>query len=305
MGKVVNINVNNADIGELKGLLASAREQNLPVAIIRILVRLFAIDPMYQTPNRTERDMRYLVDNFDDRKLLPVTGVPHDEEGKVYLVDGYGRWQASQQVDPQKYETLACMVILNAPKERKARQKFEAEQYAFQNKNVAKMRPIQKHGAMEILEDPAVLAMDEMQKKYGFLYAREKGQRESGVLGSYAETYDIARRWGVECLDYIFSICENAGFDRKTNGYGAYVMRGLRDMWKYYPENRKETAQFLSNYLRKFEPVKFKANAISRYLMLDPKTATSLYLEDLLVDNIALSHKRRVEGKSVSEIRSA
>ena len=169
------ININTNEVGELKGLLASAREQGLPVAIIKIPVRLFAIDSAYQTPNRTERDLRYLVNNFDERKLLPVTGVPHDEEGKIYLVDGYGRWKASQLVDPVKYETLSCMVILNAPMEPKARQKFEAEQYAYQNINVSKVRPIQKHGAMEVLEDSAVIAMNKMQKKYGFLYSKEKG----------------------------------------------------------------------------------------------------------------------------------
>ena len=302
---VIDIKANNADIGELKGLLASARSQNLPVAIIRIPVRLFAIDPMYQTPNRTERDMRYLVNNFDDRKLLPVTGVPHDEEGKIYLVDGYGRWQASQQVDPKKYETLACMVILNAPTERKARQKFEAEQYAFQNLNVAKMQPIQKHGALEILEDEAVLALDAMQKKYGFLYAKEKGQREGGVLGSYASTYSIARQHKANCLDYIFSVCRESGFDRKPNGYASYIMKGLSDMWRYYPENREETAEFLGTYLRKFDPAKFKANAQSRYILLDFRMAISLYMEDLIVDNISLSHKRKVEGRSVTEIKTA
>lgn len=303
MNKVVSINTN--EVGELKGLLAGAREMGLPVAIIKIPVRLFAIDPAYQTPNRTERDLRYLVNNFDDRKLLPVTGVPHDEEGKIYLVDGYGRWQASQLVDAEKYETLACMVILNAPTEPKARQKFEAEQYAYQNINVAKVRPIQKHGALEVLEDKAVIAMNLMQEKYGFIYSKDKGQREGGVLGSYYETYTIAKTHGIEGLDYIFSICHGAGFDRKANGYASNIMRGLRDMFRYYPEHRKETAKFLAEYLRRFEPCKFKANAVSRYLMLDPKTATSLYMEDLVVDNMALMHKRRVEGKSVTEIRSA
>lgn len=301
--KVVNINTN--EVGELKGLLANARGQGLPVAIIKIPVRLFAIDPMYQTPNRTERDLRYLINNFDERKLLPVTGVPHDEEGKIYLTDGYGRWKASQKVDPNKYESLACMVILNAPTEYKERQKFEAEQYAYQNINVAKVHPIQKHGALEVLEDKAVIAMNKMQKKYGFLYTREKGNREGGILGSYAETYAIAKTHGVEGLDYIFSVCQNAGFDRKTNGYATNIMRGLRDMYRYYPEHREETAKFLSGYLRRFDPCKFKANAISRYLMLDPKTATSLYMEDLVVDNMALSHRRKVEGKSVTEIKSA
>ena len=115
----------------------------------------------------------------------------------------------------------------------------------------------------------------------------------------------IAKHSGIECLDYIFYICQKSGFDRKANGYASNIMRGLRDMYKYYPENREETAKFLSSYLRKFEPCKFKANAISRYFMLDYKIATSLYMEDLIVDNMSLVHRRKVEGKSVTEIKTA
>jgi hypothetical protein len=167
------------------------------------------------------------------------------------------------------------------------------------------MQPIQRHGALEILEDPAALAMDKMQKEYGFLYSKGSGQREENVLGSYASTYHIARLHKADCLDYIFSVCRESGFDRKTNGYASYIMNALKDMWKLYPENRTETADFLGKYLRKFDPAKLKANAVSRYILIDFRTAVSLYMEDLLVDNIALSHRRQVEGKSVTEIKSA
>lgn len=74
----------------------------------------------------------------------------------MYIVDGFGRYKASQYIDPERYESLDVMVILNAPKDPNERLRFEAEQYAYQNRDVAKMRPIQKHGAMEILDDPAV-----------------------------------------------------------------------------------------------------------------------------------------------------
>ena len=299
------INIDTKDIGELKGLLASARLTGQRRAILSIPVRLFAIDAAYQVQIRTQRDMNYLINNWDETKLMPLIGVPHDEEGKMYIVDGYGRWQASQIVDEEKYQTLEVLVVLDAPTEPKARQKYEAEQYAFQNKQVAQMKPIQKHGALEILEDPAILAMDEMQKKYGFSYSREKGQREGGVIGSYSEMYSITRVYGKDCLDYICAVCKASGFDRKSNGYSSFIMRGLRDAWKYYPEQRKETKAFLSTYLRKFDPTRFKANAISRYLLLDAKMAVSLYLEDLIVDNLATKHKRRVEGKSVTEIKTA
>ena len=50
--------VNIANVGELKGLLAASRSMGMTVVILKIPVRLFAIDPRYQTPNRTERDLK-------------------------------------------------------------------------------------------------------------------------------------------------------------------------------------------------------------------------------------------------------
>lgn len=307
---LVQGNFTNAnEVGELKGLLAAAREQGQNVAIIRIPVRLFAIDEAYQTEERTKRNLSYLVNNFTKEKLLPVTGVPHDEEGKIYLTDGYGRWKASQIVDRNRgtneYEYLDCMVILNAPKEPEARRIYEAEQYAFQNKNVARVTPLQKHGAYECMKYPAALILNKMKDKYDFKLAKGSGQRESGVLGSYSEAFEICRALGEEGADYIFDTCRKAGFNIKPNGYATYVLRSLKDIYKFYPEDREKTSEYLSKWLREREPAQFKAKAMSRYGMLDTRTACSLYLEDLLVDNIDLSHVRFVEGKSITMLNKA
>lgn len=313
MTPVVNFEKNVApavttesEIGELKGLLSSARAQGMNVAIVKIPVRLFAIDESYQTPLRTNRDLSYLVSNFDDNKLLPVTGVPHDEEGKIYLVDGYGRWKASQMVDKKnhtnKYESLSCLVILNAPTETEERRMFEAEQYAFQNKNVSRMSALQKHGAYKCMKYPAAFIIEELQKEYKFTFVSEKGNRAPGVLGSYSELFDICKAYGKECGEYIFNICEKAGFHLKVNGYSNYVLRSLRDIWKFYPDHRKDSSDFLAKWLREREPVKVKANAVARYGMLDTRTACSVYLEDLIVDNVGLNHVRSVEGKSITMV---
>ena len=290
---------NANDIGELRGLLASARSQGLTVAIIRIPSRLFAIDEKYQTPIRTNRSLRYLIDNFDDAKLLPVTGVPHDEEGLIYLVDGYGRWKASQIVDPIKYEYLNCLVILNAPTEPEERRKFEAEQYAFQNIGVAKMRAIQKHGAFECMENPIALAIDELIGKYDFTFVYEQGNRSASVLGSYTELWNLIKNNGIECGYFVFDILHAAAFDRKTNGLSTNMLRSLKDIYKYYPNDRETAKEFLSKYLRKMNPDHFRAEAVTNYPLLDYKTASSLYLEDLLVENLELNHVRTVDGKKV------
>lgn len=300
---------NDSNVGELRGILSEARRQGRKTAIIPIPVHLFAIDETYQVEERTNRSLSYLTKDFREEKLLPVTGVPHDEEGKMYLVDGYGRWQASQIVDKrdgtEKYKYLDCLVILNAPTEPKERQKFEAEHYAFQNLGTARVTPLQRHGAYTCMNYPAAVILNEMKEKYGFKLTKGRGQRTAGYLGSYSTAFRICEVNGRDCADYIFNICKKSGFHLKANGYSTYVFMALRDIWLYYPEQREIAAKFLSKYLRKREPAQFKAEAMAEYGMLDNRIACSLYAEDLLVENVEFEHVRTVEDNKVKQIEKA
>ena len=103
--------------------------------------------------------------------------------------------------------------------------------YAFQNKDVARITAVQKHGAMLLMHDKGTEILEEMKEKYNFEYTAHKGNRSASILGSYTEALDICRQ-SEEMADWIFNICKKAGFDRKTNGYSTYVMRALKDMTK-------------------------------------------------------------------------
>ena len=303
--KVTNIVENKGDIGEVRGLLAASRQVGLKKVILPISVKLFATDNEYQTDIRTERNLGYLINNWDERKLLPLVVVPHDEEGLFYVVDGYGRWKASQIVNPEKYSTLECLVLLDAPKDETERRMYEAEIYAFQNRDVAKMTPLQKHGSLKILGDESVLALDEFKVKYGFDYVAMQGQRSENVLGSYSECLRICKTKGKECMDYIFSILQNAGFDRKSNGYAIYVIKSLCDVYTLYANDRDKTKEFLSNYLREITPKSFRANAVTKYKMLNERAACSLFTEDLIVNSLGLQQSREILGTRLVPINKA
>jgi len=293
---------NEGNVRELKGYLATALDAKMPVAIVRLPVELLEIDTRYQTEARTERDLRYLTAHWSEQKLLPLIGVPHWEEGKVYLVDGYGRWVGSQIVDKEKYSKLMVQVILNAPTVKSERLRYEAELYAYQNKQVAKMTPVQKHGAMIVLHDKATETLEKLKGKYGFEYVANKGNREASVLGSYSATLDLCKIDNGKAAEYVFDILTRAGFDRKTNGYASYIMRGLRDIYKLYSRNRKETAKLFINILRETTPIQIRSYGVSKYPMLDIKTAISLYLEDLVVERLGLKQSREVIGTRVVTI---
>jgi hypothetical protein len=300
--EVISGKVNKGNVEYLKGICKAAVDAGKGVTILDIPVELMEIDTRYQTENRTRRDLRYLTSAWNESKLLPLVGVPHWEEGKVYLVDGYGRWIASQIVDKEKYKELKVMVLLNAPQDKAERLKYEAEMYAFQNKQVANMTPIQKHGAMLIMGDKATLKLEELRRKYGFEFVATSGKREAHVLGSYAETLDLCGRDNGNAADYVFEVLYKAGFDRKSNGYASYMIRGLRDMYLLYPDDRRDTKKTLVEMLRGLDGTHLRAEAVTKYPILDAKTAVSLYLEDKISGELCLDKMRRVENGKVVHI---
>lgn len=300
MFKEVTGKENKGNVSELKGLLKAAVDAKMNAVIVRIPVELLEIDESYQIPERTARSLEYLTKNWDDNKLLPLSGVPHWEEGKVYLFDGFGRWIGSQLIKNPK-DDLQVMVILNAPTDPKERRLYEAKMYAFQNVGTARMTAVQKHGAMLLMHDKATIILEAMKKKYDFEYVANKGNRSASVLGSYTEALAMCRQ-GEDLAEFIFRICKKAGFDRKSNGYSTYVMRALRDLYKLYPENRTDVEKTMVKYMRKIEPVFLKSEAVVQYLLVDYKIACSLFLEDIVVRELNAKHKRKIENGKVQFI---
>ena len=300
--EVISGKKSRKSVDKLEGLTKMYRDAGMNVAIVKIPVDMLEIDTRYQTDIRTNRSLRYLVSHWDENKLLPLVGVPHWEEGAVYLVDGYGRWIASQMVDKEKYKDLAVLLILSVPEDKEVRLKFEAELYAFQNKDIARMTGIQKHGAMLCIHDPAAETLEKLKAKYGFEYKSTPGQRDAAILGSYDTTLKLCKIDNGKCAEFIFDICTKSGFDRKANGYSRMVMKALKDVYKLYANDRDKTKKFLSRYLRKTDPIHLKAEAVAKYYMLDTEAAVSLYIEDIVVDNLGLQQSRTVSGDKVVSI---
>ena len=296
---------NEGNKGLLMGLVKPYLDQGKRNAIIKIPVELMEVDERYQIDERTNRDLSYLTKNWNERMLMPLSGIPHYEEGKIYLVDGYGRWVASQLIDKEKYKDLEVLVVLDPPEDKEERLKLEATLYAFQNIGVAKMTPIHKHGAMLVLHDKATETMEKLKKKYGFEYKAKAGYRGASVLGSYSYTLHLCGLEDGKIADYVFEILTKAGFDRKTNGYATHIMNALKDIGKLYANDREKTKKFFIKKLRFSNPTQIKVNALSKYPMLEMRVAVSLYFEDLVVENLGLEQSREVIGNKVIPIQKA
>lgn len=292
------------NVAELKGILADAKRRGLTEVILPIPVRLMAIDTAYQTAIRTARELNYLTKAWDRRKIGVLMGVPHEEEGLIYLVDGYGRMTASQIVDPEQYQELNVHIILDAPKDPGERRKFEAELFASQGNN-KKVTPLQKHGARQIAGDPVVKTMDVLQKVYDFSYTAIRGRRGDSIIGSYSELYKNIKAYGYDFGEFFFDICAASGFNRKTDGYAVYIMRSVRDLYRLYPDNRTAIKDYLSSWMRPLDYRYLTSKANAKYELLGPGYAMTMYFEDAIVDGLGLEHRRYVHDNKVIEEKAS
>ena len=186
---------------------------------------------------------------------------------------------------------------MDAPKDKKKRLKFEAEYFIGQDSEVENVKPVEKHLARVIIGDEAALTLDALFKKYKIKFVNSQGQREGSVLGSYTDTYRIAKTHGGSCLDFIFSVIHRAGWDKESNGYSTAVMRSLREVWVAHPNDRPQIHNFLAEKLRQMDPVLFTSRARTKYPTRDQRVAGILYMEDLVCSGLHLEKRIYISGQ--------
>lgn len=192
------------------------------------------VDERYQGM-RHHKHLNKLRNKLDIRKLTPIVLIPHPEEYRFAIGVGQGRFL----VAPEKgMDRMYATILMDAPEDPTERLKFEAEYFIGQDTEVENVKPLEKHLSRVIIGDTAATTLDKLLKKYGIKFVATKGQREESILGSYTDTYSIAKVHGEKCLDFIFSIIANARWNKETNGYATFVMRALREVWIAHPNNR-------------------------------------------------------------------
>lgn len=288
----------NDIVANIKPLMTVGKGKNQRAVTGSAVVPLSCcfVDSRYQGM-RTHKHLNRLKNKWDERKLTPIILVPHPEEYRFAVVDGQGRCL----VAPEKgMDRLNAIILMDAPEDLDERLKFEAEYFIGQDSEVENVKPLEKHLSRVIIGDSAAVSLDKLLNKYGIKFVATKGNREESVLGSYTDTYSIVKVHGEKCLDFIFSIIDNAGWNKETNGYATFVMRALREVWIAHPNDRKEIHRYLSKELRQIDPALFSAEAKTKYPKRDHRVSCVLYVEDLVCDGLGIEKKIYVEnGKKV------
>ena len=285
----------NDIVANIKPLMTVGKGKNQRAVTGSAVVPLSCcfVDSRYQGM-RTHKHLNRLKNKWDERKLTPIL-VPHPEEYRFAVVDGQGRCL----VAPEKgMDRLNAIILMDAPEDLNERLKFEAEYFIGQDSEVENVKPLEKHLSRVIIGDNAAVSLDKLLNKYGIKFVSTKGNREESVLGSYTDTYSIVKVHGEKCLDFIFSIIDNAGWNKETNA--TFVMRALREVWIAHPNDRKEIHRYLSKELRQIDPALFSAEAKAKYPKRDHRVSCVLYVEDLVCDGLGIEKKIYVEnGKKV------
>lgn len=288
----------NDIMATIKPLMTTGKGKNIKMITGSTVVPLSCcfVDSRYQGM-RTHKHLNRLRNKWDERKLTPIILVPHPEEYRFAVVDGQGRCL----VAPEKgMDRLNAIILMDAPEDLDERLRFEAEYFISQDSEVENVKPLEKHLSRVIIGDKAAVSLDKLLNKYGIKFVATKGNREESVLGSYTDTYSIVKVHGEKCLDFIFSIIENAGWNKETNGYATFVMRALREIWIAHPTERKEIHRYLSKELRQIDPALFSASAKTKYPKRDHRVSCILYVEDMICDGLGIEKKIYVDnGKKV------
>lgn len=284
----------NDIMATIKPLMTTGKGKNVKTITGSTVVPLSCcfVDQRYQGM-RTHKHLNKLRSRWDERKLTPIILVPHPEEYRFAVVDGQGRCL----VAPEKgMDRLNAIILMDAPEDLEERLRFEAEYFIGQDSEVENVKPLEKHLSRVIIGDNAAVSLDKLLSKYGIKFVATKGNREESVLGSYTDTYSIVKVHGEKCLDFIFSIIDNAGWNKETNGYATFVMRALREAWVAHPNERKQIHRYLSKELRQIDPSLFSANARTEYPKRDHRVSCVLYVEDMVCNGLGIEKKIYVDN---------
>lgn len=306
-GKVASISINerreeqfNDTVANIRPVFTEGKGRNQKTLTGSVMVPLSCcyVDMRYQR-FRQHRKLKWLDSRWSLSKLTPIVIVPHYEEHRFAIVDGQGRFL----VAPKKgMDRLPATVLLDIPEDYNERLKFEADCFIKQDTETENLKDLEKHPGRVILEDKTAICIENMLNAYKVKISSLPGQRETSVLGSYPLTYNIVLTHGGKCLEFIFTIIDNAGWNKEKNGYASYVMRSLRDVWIAHPNDRVKMSDFLSKELRQLTPMLFSSKSRAKYPARDPRVACTLYIEDMLCEGLKLPKKIYIDGEKKCKV---
>lgn len=240
-----------------------------------IPVEMLFADPSYQrTDGINPEKVLSLAENFEPRKMDALKVSAREGLFAFAIIDGCHRLEAAKR---NGIEYLECEILFGLSIE------DEARLFAEQNDHVEKVTPAQKHKANVLLGVQECRDLESACRFYGIAMKKDlskRGRQPIGVLQSYTDALRISKAFGLEGLEWIFGILQEAKYTSEYGGFSSYVLGGLFHIYDHHMADEKEMKNFLHTYLKQFTPRILKAKAVARYPMRDARIACALLIED-------------------------
>lgn len=262
------------------------------------------IDEAYQG-YRKHKKTDSLVANWNINDYNPIKVVPRFDLGRFSVFEGQNRYLAANKLGITKLPAVICLPENNNVD----RQKFEAVHFVRQDRQTEKLKALQKHGALLVMQDHTAMLLERMSKEYGFkiLADQASGNKSAGVLGSYGDTYGFIKSAGnaetgkdEELANFIFSTMKSLGWMYETNGMSRAAIRSLSRIWNAHsddPGSAKERILKWANSRKNKEKSTLKKmiiDANKEYSGRNDDAALTMYIEEIVTGNGKGKIERRI-----------
>ena len=249
-----------------------------------VKLNVLGIDESYQRTGSYNKDkVKELVMHFDPLKMDALRVSKHEEEGKLYIIDGMHRYLAAKE---KGIEMLPCE-ILDLGNDPEKRKKKEAELFISQQEQVDRMTPLDQHKGKVLLGIKEYVDLNEIVENtegIQFKENRNRGRQPKGSITGYEHAVKICRNNGKEFTQAVFNILIAAKWNEATRGLSNNALDMIASILQYH--KGKEVESEVAKVLRKFEPKLFMAKAQGKYETRSQKNACVLLLEDYICTNL-------------------
>lgn len=246
---------------------------------------------------RAKKKIRNLAENWDINKMDALKVVPHPEEHRFSLVDGYHRLSAAI-IKGEK--SLVCEIITGLSDNPEERIIQEATLFATQNDEVDVLSPIERHKANVLRGIKENVIVDDLCNKYNIALKKNPshGRTQTGQLAGFTMALQFARTAEKEILDRTFCILCESRWNIAKLGLSANTIHMVANILKLHPEYQNEICSLLIKEFTPIEPEQLFSQAYSKYPARKEKERNLLYLEDVVCENLGIT--RVYSGGKVS-----
>lgn len=232
--------------------------------IFDLPVDLIKIDDSYQRVVN-DKIVRAIMRNYDNNRvdIKLVNYRPSRNGGEFYILDGQHTLTVEKELG---HKTLTCKVFIGLSK------KEEAMLFSKQNEFRRSITAFAQFKAECVAKMEPAISIKKLCKNYGIEISQNQGFTTSNTITSIRKCYEIVKKGGIDCLDFVIQLIIELGWNNYNGGMNEKILSIYRAY--EYCKNNEENYTRLFSSLKQYTPTEFVDTAIKLFRKEDCKTST-------------------------------